>query len=167
MFGTIDHLYGAVGVRFRRFILEARGKPDISFLNNKLGVGGATNIERLAEIGIDSIVDLRNEAFDESESLERFGIKYLRIKVLDRKTPTLEDSMMAVSWIKNNLDKNKKVFIHCNLGRGRGPLIAILFLIFNGMLKDDAIKHVKKIRKYAFLNSKQLQFIEEFQRRLT
>jgi len=163
MFGTIDHVIGAARVRIRRFCLKAKNKPDISFLDSNLGVGGATNIEFLAKKNIQSILDLRDEAEDDPNELKKYNINYLRIKISDRSIPTLSNAKEGVDWITSNIEQKKKVFIHCNLGRGRGPLFAILYLISQGKDKDEAIKYVKKIRRDAFLNKKQLKLINEFQ----
>ncbi len=163
MFGTIDHVTGAARVRIRRFYLKAKNKPDISFLDSNLGVGGATNIEFLAKKNIQSILDLRDEAEDDPNELKKHNINYLRVKISDRSIPTLLNAKEGVDWITSNIKQKKKVFIHCNLGRGRGPLFAILYLIYQGKDKDEAIKYVKKIRRDAFLNKKQLKLINEFQ----
>ena len=163
MFGIIDHLTGAIRVRIRRFYLNAKNKPDISFLDSNLGVGGASNIEFLAKKDIQSILDLRDETEDDPDKLKKFNINYLRIKIPDRSIPTLSNAKEGIDWIASNIEQKKKVFIHCNLGRGRGPLFAILFLISQGKDKDDAIKHVKKVRVYTYLNKNQLKLIKEFQ----
>jgi len=163
MFGIIDHLTGAIRVRIRRFYLNAKNKPDISFLDSNLGVGGATNIEFLAKKDIQSILDLRDKTEDDPNELKKFNINYLRIKIPDRSIPTLSNAKEGIDWIASNIEQKKKVFIHCNLGRGRGPLFAILFLISQGKDKDDAIKHVKKVRVYTYLNKNQLKLIKEFQ----
>jgi len=129
MFGKLDHVSGAVLVRARRLLLKAKNNPDISFLNSNLGVGGACNVEGIANDGIKSILDLREESMDNPEHIKKFGINYLRIKISDRGTPSIQDTMMAVEWIKSQLSDNDKVFIHCTLGRGRGPLLAVLYLM--------------------------------------
>jgi len=167
MFGKIDHVSGAVLVRIRRLLLKAKNNPDISFLNPNLGVGGACNVEGIANYGIKSILDLREESMDNPEQIKKLGINYLRIQISDRGIPSIQDTMMAVEWIKSKLSDNDKVFIHCTLGRGRGPLLAVLYLIYQGTEKIEAIKNVKKIRRYSYLNSKQLEFITEFQNYLS
>jgi len=167
MFGKIDHVSGAVLVRIRRLLLKAKNNPDISFLNPNLGVGGACNVEGIANYGINSILDLREESMDNPEQIKKFGINYLRIQISDRGIPSIQETMMAVEWIKSKLSDNDKVFIHCTLGRGRGPLLAILYLIYQGTDKIEAITNVKKTRRYVYLNSKQLEFITEFQNYLS
>jgi len=163
MFGTIDHVSGAIGVRVRRFYLGVRKKPDISYLDSNLGVGGVCKIEDLSKAGIQSILDLRQETEDNPHELEKYNIKYLQIKIPDRSIPTLSEIKNGTEWIALNIEQRKKVFVHCNLGRGRGPLLVILYLISKGQDKDEAIKYVKKIRRYSYLNKNQLKLIDEFQ----
>jgi len=163
MFNTLDHVTGAVGVRIRRLFLSVKKKPDISFLESNLGIGGACNIEALAKTGIQSILDLREETEDNPSDLKKYNINYQRIKIPDRSVPALSDAKNCIKWIKLNLDQGKNVFIHCNLGRGRAPLMGILYLISIGKDKDEAIQYVKKIRRHAYLNKNQLDLIKEFQ----
>jgi len=167
MFSTFDHVTGAIGVRVRRFYLSVRKKPDLSFLDTNLGVGGACNIEDLTKEGIQSILDLRQEKGDNPHELEKYNIKYLQIKIADRSIPTISEIKKGIEWIALNIEQKKKVFVHCNLGRGRGPLLVILYLISKGQDKDEAIKYVKKIRRYSYLNKNQLKLIDEFQNNIS
>jgi len=108
MFGTIDHVTGAARVRIRRFYLKAKNKPDISFLDSNLGVGGATNIEFLAKKNIQSILDLRDEAEDDPNELKKYNINYLRVKISDRSIPTLSNAKEGVDWITSNIKQKKE-----------------------------------------------------------
>ncbi|MFQ5970360.1 MAG: dual specificity protein phosphatase family protein [Nitrososphaerales archaeon] len=153
-------------VRLRRIFLNASGKPDTSFINPNLAIGGVCSVERLWRDGIRAILDLREEAEDSQEDLQKYSMIYIRIGLPDRGTPTFEDASNALNWIRSNLDKNKKVFIHCNLGRGRAPLLACIYLMSAGMNAETAIRSVKRVRKYTYFNSKQLQWIHEFQNQI-
>jgi len=163
MFGIYDHLNGAIKVRIRRFFLKLKKQADISWIDDNLGFGGVSIIESLSNKGIQAILDVRNESRDNEEELRKFSISYLRIGVMDRGTPKKSDIIEAINWIEKNVKNNKKVFIHCNLGRGRGPLVMILYLISKGMEKTTAINLIKNKRSFTFLNKKQLQIINKFQ----
>jgi len=106
---------------------------------------------------------LREETEDNPNDLKKYKLNYLRIKIPDGSIPSVSDAKNCIEWIKLNIEQNKRVFIHCNLGRGRAPLIGILYLISKGKDKDEAIKYVKQMRRYSFLNKNQLNFINEFQ----
>jgi len=165
MFGTFDHLSGACRVRLRRYVLNLRGKPDISFINPNLGVGGASSVTSLQKCGIQAVLDLRAEAQDDPKELQKYSMEYMSIEIPDRGIPDFEYATRATMWIKSNIDQGKKVFVHCNLGRGRGPLLTVTYLVSQGIKCDEAIKHVKTVRPYSFFNKKQLQWIHEFENR--
>ena len=40
--------------------------------------------------------------------------------------------------------------------------MSIIYLMSQGIQKEIAISRIKEVRKYTFLNKKQLQFIENF-----
>jgi protein tyrosine phosphatase len=159
LFSTIDHIGGAVFVRIRRWSLKLRNKPDLSFVESNLIVGGYCSIELLANSGIQAIVDMREESQDCQNDLKKFKINYLQIKVTDRNVPDILDIRQGIHWIKSNIENGNTVFVHCNLGRGRGPLMVCSYLIANGIESKEAIKTIKKIRKYTYFNKKQLKWI--------
>ncbi|MDE1725701.1 MAG: dual specificity protein phosphatase family protein [Thaumarchaeota archaeon] len=164
MFSTFDHLLGAVTVRFHRKTLGK--KPDISFINQNLSVGGASKIEYLAKEGIVAVVDMRAEDHDDPTEIEKFRMSYIRLSVQDRGIPDLNEAINTTAWIRNQRMQGSKIFIHCNLGRGRGPLMAVLYLISEGIKTDEAIQTVRKARPYCYFNRTQLQMIKEFSHRL-
>jgi protein-tyrosine phosphatase len=163
MFGTFDHLSGAFRVRLRRYVLNLRGKPDISFINPNLGVGGVSSVKSLQKCGIQAVLDLRLEDKDDPKEIQKHSMEYMSIEIPDRGTPDFEYAIRATIWMKSNIDQGKKVFVHCNLGRGRGPLLTVTYLVSQGVKCDEAIKIVKTIRPYSFFNKKQLQWIHEFE----
>ena len=163
MFGILDHLTGAALVRIKRNLNKLNNKPDVSFLYDNLAIGGQCKIRLLAENGFCSILDLREEDEDDKTQLNHYKINYLRIPIKDRNTPTTSQTELAINWIKQNTSNHEKIFIHCNLGRGRAPLLACLYLISNGLDPVESIKKIKKKRPYTYFNKIQLKFIIEFQ----
>ena len=161
----ISHAYGALGVRVRRFRLKREGMPDVSFINDNLALGGVSDIENLARIGIRCVLDLRKEAQDDLEKIQVHSMNYLRMEVNDRGVPSINQAVEAIKWIKSHT-ANNKVFIHCNLGRGRAPTVAVLYLIHEGMRSEEAIKTIKKVRKYSYFNKTQLKMITDFENKL-
>ncbi|WOV93499.1 MAG: dual specificity protein phosphatase family protein [Candidatus Nitrosoabyssus spongiisocia] len=162
MFGKFEHITGAARVRLHRRIMACSKRADVSFILPELAVGGVCKIKYLHSCGIKSIVDMRLENTDDKYELEKYSMNYLNVKVLDRGIPTLEEAKDATTWIKKEINAKRNVFIHCNLGRGRGPLIAILYLISQDMVMNDVIVKIKKLRPYTYLNENQLKFIKKF-----
>jgi len=166
MFTFWDHLSGAITVRFHRFFLNLKKKPDATFIEPNLFVGGSCKISRLKKIGIQAILDLRNEDQNDKIEIKKHLINYLRLPIPNRGIPSLEDSIMATKWLQTQIENNKIVFIHCNLGRGRSPLMTIFYLISIGVGKADAINLIKDKRPFTFLNKKQMKMISQFERKI-
>lgn len=162
MFNKLDHITGAILVRIRRKSYSLLGKADASFLDSNLAIGGVCNTAVLSKNGFNCILDMREEDKHDEELISKLGINYFRIPVTDRKTPTMSDTYQAIDWLKKNLQENRKIFIHCNLGRGRGPMIACLYLISKGIQASEAIKMVKRTRRYTYFNKNQIQFLYAF-----
>ena len=164
MLDFIDHAYGALGIRIRRYCLKRRDVPDLSFINENLCVGGVCSIQSLSRNGIQAILDLREESRENTKEFEKYSINYLKVGIMDRKTPDRDQLNQILDWIRINVESRKKVFIHCNLGRGRAPSIVAAYLISQGMDSKNSIKFIKKNRRYAYFNQEQQKFLEEFEK---
>jgi protein-tyrosine phosphatase len=163
MLNFFDHVYGALSVRIHRYLKKLRNSADISLINSNLFVGGTSDVENIAKEGIQSIVDLRKESCDDKHMIKKYSINYLQIMIADRDVPSIEETQNVVNWIETQIIEKRKVFVHCNLGRGRGPLLIVLYLISKGMNSKLAINSVKEKRSFTYLNKKQRNFIREFQ----
>jgi protein-tyrosine phosphatase len=108
-------------------------------------------------------LDLRKESCDDEYMIKKFSMNYFQLMIPDRGIPTIEETQNAINWINVQIQQKRKVFVHCNLGRGRGPLLIILYLISKGMNAETAINFVKRKRCFTYLNKKQIDFIKEFQ----
>jgi protein-tyrosine phosphatase len=162
MFSIFDHIYGALKVRIHRYLIKRKKLADITLINSNLFVGGENKIEIIAKINIQSILDLRKEACHDKYTLKKNSMNYFQLRIPDRGIPTIEETQNAINWINLQIEQKRKVFVHCNLGRGRGPLIIILYLISKGMNSKSAINFVKEKRSFTYLNEKQINFIKKF-----
>ena len=162
LFNQYVHIYGACGIRIKKIFCKISKKPDISIIDNFISIGGSTTIEGLSKNGITSIVDLRNEDMDNPIEIQTYSMDYLRVGLMDGGTPSEIQTKEIFVWINEKINRGNKIFVHCNLGRGRAAIIASIYLISKGMTYYDAISFVKKRRRYVYLNKKQLNFLKEF-----
>ena len=162
LFNNFDHIYGACAVRIHRIYCKIRRIPDISIITDFISIGGSTTIEGLSKNGVSAIVDLRIEDDDDPIQIEKYSIDYLKIGIVDKGIPSEIQAKEVTNWIHKKINTGSKVFVHCNLGRGRAATMACLYLISKGMTVSDSISLVKKNRKYVYLNKKQSKFIQEF-----
>ena len=167
MFNQYDHISGAIMVRLHRYLQRLKNNADATLIRSNLFVGGTNSIELLEDVGINSVLDLRAENNDDRIKPKKKSINYLRIKILDRGAPLEIQVKEATDWIDLEIKKDRKVFVHCNLGRGRGPLMIVLFLITQGLKLNSAIDLVKKKRRFTFFNKKQINFLENFSKNCT
>ena len=159
----LSHLYGAVGVRMRRFRLKRSGIPDVSFVGENWGVGGVSSVQSVARHNIRNILDLRKEARDDPEEIRRHSIDYLNIRIADGDPPTPAQAAQAIAWLEQR-GPHERTLVHCNLGRGRAPSVAVLYLIYGGYGADEAIRTVKGRRRFSYFNRAQLDAIYDFEK---
>jgi len=135
---------------------------DFSWINEQIAVSGAISdkdIIRLKDAGIDAIIDVRSEYCDNTELIEKSGMQFFRIEIDDRYSPTFEQLKIIFNFVEPLLDKGKKIFIHCQNGCGRAPLLAIAILAKRGMKIPDAAALVKDRHPWTGFSQPQEEFI--------
>jgi protein-tyrosine phosphatase len=152
---------------FDHAIRNLTGSPVFKYseITPQLFVGGqywSHGVGNLAEREISAVVNMRMGSIYKSTSPKR--IKYLHLPTHDRHAPTIEHLKMGVSFIDKEIKNGGKVYIHCMWGEGRGPTMAIAYLIHGGLNLKDAIATVKKARPFIHPTFDQLQQLEKFER---
>ena len=156
---TFDLIRGAIGIRLVRKYRSLFNVPDIVFVKENLAFEGITSYLELEKKGIATILDLRAETPE--EKISNVKLRYKKIRIIDSGIPSNSQIDQIISWIKDSLDSGEKVFVHCNLGRGRASLIIAMYLIFDGMSLELSLNLIKK-RKFTYLNQKQLDFLKNY-----
>jgi hypothetical protein len=99
-----------------------------------------------------------------SKVLKHLNIEQKIIKTSDHMPVQLKDIITGVEFINQNLLKDKNVYVHCKVGRGRSATIIIAYLMkYNCLHYIQAMKHVKSIRTHINLNKEQLKALENYQ----
>jgi len=160
LFSKSDLVIGAIGIRASRMYKKIRNIPDIIFIKQNLGFGGATSYQELEKLGFTAILDLRNESL--REVVENKSIKYEKIGIPDGLAPSKSQISQIISWMTENLNSGEKIFVHCNLGRGRATLVVSLYLLSRGETLDSALRLVRK-RRFVYLSKLQLNCLKDFQ----
>ncbi len=113
----------------------------------------AVGLDKLRALGITAIVNMRMHSVFEDARYQ--GIKYLHLPIQDNTAPPLEVLQKGIDFIQAEIKNGGKVYIHCRQGLGRGPTMAIAYLISTGLTYEDAFALVKKVR--TFINPKPVQ----------
>jgi protein-tyrosine phosphatase len=92
------------------------------------------------------------------------GTEMLHLPIPDFGTPRLEELSEAVDWINREIVAEKKVLVHCLVGRGRSGTVAAAYLISKGFDADDAIQHVRRHVHGAIETCEQEELLRRFDR---
>ena len=103
-------------------------------------------LQKLKALGITAIVNMReNPIFAESRYE---GFKYLHLPTIDNTPPSLETLIKGADFINTEIKAGGKAYVHCRQGLGRGPTMAIAYLLSTGLTYEDAFALVKKVRTF-------------------
>ncbi len=123
-----------------------------------LYLGGQYNLrglQKLKKLGITAIVNMRETSIYQQAHYE--GFAYLHLPTVDNTPPTLEDLTKGADFVDSHIKNKGKVYIHCRQGLGRGPSMAIAYLLKIGTTYEDAFALVKRVR--TFINPRPAQIV--------
>jgi dual specificity MAP kinase phosphatase len=124
-------------------------------------LGGSFNknfIKKLKKSGVTAVVNMRT-------SQPVSGIKTLHLPTKDKTAPSEKDLEKGVSFIKKQIEKDSKVYIHCRAGRGRGPTMAIAYLISTGYKLEEAVNLIKQVRRFIKPTRSQIESLKKFEKK--
>jgi protein-tyrosine phosphatase len=118
-------------------------------------------LQKLKALGVTAIVNMRmhstyNEAVHE-------GIKYLHLPTVDNTPPPLDVLVKGADFIDEEIRNGGKVYVHCRQGLGRGPTMAIAYLIKLSMTYRDAYDMVRKVRIFINPRPGQVKRLKELE----
>ncbi|RDV26108.1 hypothetical protein DXV75_08505 [Alteromonas aestuariivivens] len=117
------------------------------------------DVEELNKLGVDAILDVTAEFDGLDWSAYQSDFEYLNIPVLDHSSPSDEQLLTAINWIRQQHQKQKCVVVHCALGRGRSVLVVAAYLLAcdPGLSIENALERIQSVRTTARLNKHQLK----------
>jgi protein-tyrosine phosphatase/membrane-associated phospholipid phosphatase len=116
-----------------------REGPAYAELEPGLFVGRRLTNAESGKLEVEAVLDLTAE-YDECDLFLKK--RYLNVPVLDLTCPSKEQLQKAVEFIQ----QNPNCYIHCSLGRGRAGLVAVAYLVSQGLSADEAIARVREVR---------------------
>jgi protein-tyrosine phosphatase len=125
-------------------------QPNLTFITDQLAVGGSFPPERAAhlseELAIRAVIDLRDEACDDAETLMLHGLTFLHLPTTDHHAvaqPMLDE---GAAFANRHIDRGERVLIHCEHGIGRSATLALCVLAARGLDPLAAIELAKDRR---------------------
>ena len=122
---------------------EYPGQDDIGWLKDTYGITAVHNLQDDDDLrmnGLDAGL-LRSE-------YDAHGIEYVRTPIQDGSADAMAERLeVALQDLRDLVDSNGRVYLHCNAGMNRAPTLAIAFLrAYRQMSLDEAMVLVKKQR---------------------
>jgi hypothetical protein len=119
--------------------------------------------QRLQALGVDAIVNLRQEKPVESRGVTPTA--YLCLPTPDDHAPTLEQLEQGSAFMANAIDQQHGVYVHCASGVGRAPTMAAAYLLTTGLSLDEALAAIRRARPFIMLTSAQSEQLARFAER--
>jgi protein-tyrosine phosphatase len=130
-------------------------------------LGGALmfdDLERLQGQGVGAVVNLCAERPDNRHKLHEARIEYLWLPVIDVFPPSLDQIMRGMTWIDQQVQAGRTVYIHCAVGVGRSAtLLACWYLYARGMSVPQVLRFLKTRRPQVTLTRRQVRRVKEFE----
>lgn len=140
--------------------------PPLQKIEDKLFLAcrmSTKHVELLKENEVSAILDVTAEFDGLDWTAYQQDFRYLNIPVLDHTSPSKEQLLLAINWIKQQQNEGKNVVVHCALGRGRSVLVVAAYLLaMNPELTVEAsLAKINAIRQTARLNKRQLASLQK------
>jgi protein-tyrosine phosphatase len=128
------------------------------FLGSQYNLVG---LKKLKALGVTAIVNMRIHNIYTEASHE--GIKYLHFPTVDNTPPPLEVLIKGADFIDNEIKHKGIVYVHCRQGLGRGPTMAMAYLIKLGLTYHDAYNQIRRVRKFINPRPGQIRRLKELE----
>ena len=143
--------------------------PNFRKVNDTLYRGGQPeedSFKRLSEMGIKTIIDLRDSgerSRAEEVKARAAGLRYFNLPLSNFKRPS--DTKVAEVLSIINSPENQPVFVHCNRGADRtGTIVAIYRIDHDGWTSEEAKQEAKRFG-LGFWQVHMRDFISDYYRR--
>lgn len=114
----------------------------------------------LAALGITVDVDLQVEGQD--RFYKNVPDVYLWLPTPDWYGPNSQTLMTATRFVRMMIAQDRIVYVHCSMGVGRSPAVAVAYLVTLGMTISAALAIVQTKRPTVKLNETQIAHLHEF-----
>jgi hypothetical protein len=156
--------------RFHEYASDLLARElNLSWITDTLAVGGSfrvADVRRLAALGVGAVIDVREEDADDEAALAQHGIVLLRLPTPDRYGLSGAQLLSGADWALGRLAEGRKVFVHCEHGVGRGPLLGAAVLVASGQTAPQALRLLRAKRWQAAPNDRQLEALLAFEQQL-
>lgn len=134
---------------------------DLIYLGTNLCCSAMPHIKILLDLGIKADIDLEEGRQEQTPGIDT----YLWLPVKDHFAPTQEQLDTGVAAIDSLVKNQKRIYIHCKNGHGRGPTLLAAYFISQGMEVNEAIEKIKSKRLEIHIREVQMEALNKFRQR--
>ena len=163
----VEFGYSQGGETWARQILDYRNGMDITFVTDRIAVGGgiwtAENMAKVAEAGITHVIDMQIE-FDDTPLGMEYGIEVLWNPTDDDFLPKPPELLeRGVEFAQKALDAaDSKLYIHCAAGVHRAPMMTLAVMGAMGWDLESAMVLIERRRPVADFADVYVESVEKF-----
>lgn len=128
------------------------------FLGSQYNLVG---LKKLRALGVTAIVNMRTHNVY-GEAVHE-GIKYLHLPTVDNTPPPMDVLIEGANFIDDEIKRGGIVYLHCRQGLGRGPTMAMAYLIKMGMTYHDAYNMIRRVRIFINPRPGQIKRLKELE----
>jgi protein-tyrosine phosphatase len=128
------------------------------FLGSQYNLVG---LQKLKALGVTAIVNMRMHNTYSEAVYE--GIKYLHLPTVDNTPPPIDVLTKGADFIDEEVKKGGIVYVHCRQGLGRGPTMAMAYLIKLGMTYEGAYNTIRSVRIFINPRPGQIKRLKELE----
>jgi protein-tyrosine phosphatase len=118
-------------------------------------------LRKLKALGITAIVNMR--VHNSYSDAVHEGIKYLHLPTVDNTPPPLDVLIKGADFMDKEIKNGGIVYVHCRQGLGRGPTMAMAYLIKTGLTFADAYAMVRRVRVFINPRPGQIERLKELE----
>jgi protein-tyrosine phosphatase len=149
-----------------KFGRKLTGKPiwRFSWITPQILLGGQPARRLLLQLkilGVTGVINLREE-YDYAAEVGPGNFDYLYLPTKDNTAPSIEHLNRGVAFMREHLEKNGSVYIHCWEGLGRSPTMLAAYFVSTGLTPQAAWEKIRQVRPFIRPNSLQIKQIEQF-----
>lgn len=129
------------------------------FLGSQYNLVG---LRKLRALGVTAIINMRMHSIYAGAQYE--GFHYLHLPTPDNTPPPLTILLQGANFADAEVKNGGKVYVHCRQGLGRGPTMAIAYLLKTGLTLEDALNLIKKARPFINPRPGQIARLKELEK---
>ncbi len=112
--------------------------------------------------GITAVVNMREE-FDDRDK-EIAPERYLYLPTVDNTPPSLDDLRKGSAFIHEEIQRDGRVYVHCEAGVGRAPTMVAAYFVSRGMAPESAWELLRERRPFIRPTPTQVKQVKRFAR---